>query len=305
MDDTFLQRGSEEWRRRRELENQAVVKYLQDRGSAQIDPVLNRPAYKIGTEDALRQTSMLPQRAEDAYQTSLDRWGQVGRFARMLAVGDQNQTHSVPVDAAGQPLPSGNPQYKDWLVGQGRDLSLNTIGMGLPFAARGALGMAGGQILKAKSEVLPSPTIDLLSVEHFLTGNKIPFRKDTSNVAGSLSSYYYVQTPNGQKKIRVSDHLGGYGEDIGIRLGQDAADAFKAISKTIGLEYTPELASRAMNVAKLNAEKMLIDWQQKKASAAFGPSYDYDGVISRWQKKLDSLNIGQGDEIPGSQRVKR
>lgn len=163
------------------------------------------------------------------------------------------------------------------------DLAGMVMGGTYGIAPAESVGMSGANLAGK-----PQRKIQLDTLDHFLTSNNIPFRKDVSRVPGSLSSYYYVDTPSGTRKFRVSDHFGGVGEHANFPLGTSADDAFRAITEMVGREFGPDMISNFNAAAKASIEQRIADFEKAKATKSYdsyGP-YDYDGAINRWREKL-------------------
>lgn len=131
-----------------------------------------------------------------------------------------------------------NPGAVDWSA----DMALNMVGMP---GGRGGLGSGarmrepalqhneppiGAQPITAN----PPVQMKLGTLDAALQELGVPFRKDNSQSLGSLSTYYYVETPAGTKKIRISDHAGGVGEDIDFKYGDDAAKSLERLAGFLG-----------------------------------------------------------------------
>lgn len=162
-------------------------------------------------------------------------------------------------------------------------------------------GLAGGKIAAKPGEVVlgsgavskmkeaPSLKIKLDTLDNYLNANNIPFKKDTSKVPNSLSSYYYIETPYGVKKIRVSDHIGGVGEDFNFPLGSNAEEAFTKIQDLLGLSYGETELANFKSIYKQNLENQLEKWEKIKVDKKYDTygKYDYDKQIDRLKKEID------------------
>lgn len=118
-------------------------------------------------------------------------------------------------------------------------------------------------------------------LEDFLRAHYPDFRVEHSrNISErfgpSLSSYYYVSTPLGSKKIRLSDHnaVSGLDSDIELHLGGDIDVAEEALRTGLNMAVPEEIASRAAQAK---------DIQKQKQTEA------YD---ARWKSTLESQLSG-------------
>lgn len=158
-------------------------------------------------------------------------------------------------------------------------------------ANAGELVLGSGAVrtaIKTPKITAPFKKVGLTTLDNYLKANNIPFKKDISKSIGSLSSYYYIDTPTGIKKLRVSDHIGGVGEHANFPLGSSSEEAFNKINEFLGTSLTPEKFDNFKNSLKFEIEDNLKKWQDAKASKkydSYGP-YDYDRPINIFKNQL-------------------
>lgn len=157
------------------------------------------------------------------------------------------------------------------------------------FAESGGEGKLASQAAASQR----SPTVKLNTLDKFLTENNIPFKKENSNSIGSLSTYYYIKTPNnGIKKLRVSDHIGNVGEDYNFYLGSDAEKSFKIISKEMGLEYKSEMMDKYKSSMRNDIENRIKELEKEHGTQRKNPwgeivTLDNTDTINRFKKQLE------------------
>jgi hypothetical protein len=228
----------------------------------------------------------------------------IGTVVKNLATAPINAVNRAYNQVANEQLPLSDADAPGGAASSPAipEAALNVMGAGVPLAKPGALGAAGGKLIMSSAEraTVPQRKVGLDTVGNYLEANAIPHRRDVSNSPGSLSTYYYVNTPGGVKKIRVSDHIGNVGEDISIPLGSDANAAFQKIGGVIGKPHSEPMAVAADQVLTNKLRQNISDMEAAKAAKKYdqyGP-YDYDSAIKRLSAKLKEIDPAKESLAP-------
>lgn len=187
--------------------------------------------------------------------------------------------YNVTPDMAGQKVPQTDATVNRW-----GPMSADVAGL---FSPGGAAKLAPGALA-----IFAGPgarKLGLQSIDNFLRGNNIPFRMESSNSFASPSKYYHVDTPQGPVKIRASDHLGPYDAAIDLRYGSDADEAFGKIMQALGKSYDPSMANVVDDAERAFIRGRISELEAQIASGNYPPGTDPQGILRRFQQKLEGL----------------
>jgi hypothetical protein len=111
----------------------------------------------------------------------------------------------------------------------------------------------------------------------------------SDNYGPSASKYFHVETPDGTKTIRLSDHDWGSGKDVDLRYGGDAERAEIAIRKALGVELPPHLKSIDDAAMAARQQETAALLQRQAADKALLDAAGFGSV--KWQGFFDQRDV--------------